>query len=82
MQIVQETWEVNKILSIVAENTRNIIKAKGLKNKAVAEKAGYSEQKFSRMLNGQKVIESSDILRISNALDVTPNDLFGINKKK
>ena len=68
-------------MSIVAENTRNIIKARGLKNKAVAERAGYTEQKLSRMLNGQKVIESADILRISNALDVTPNELFGINKK-
>ena len=65
-------------MSIIAENTRNIIKEKGLKNKAVAECAGYTEQKFSRILNGQKIIESKDILRIANALDVTPNDLFGI----
>ncbi len=65
-------------MSIIAENTRNIIKEKGLKNKAVAERAGYTEQKFSRILNGQKIIESRDILRIANALDVTPNDLFGI----
>lgn len=68
-------------MSIIAENTRNIIKEKGLKNKAVAERAGYTEQKFSRILNGQngqKIIESKDILRIANALDVTPNDLFGI----
>lgn len=65
-------------MSIIAENTRNIIKEKGLKNKAVAERAGYTEQKFSRILNGQKIIESNDILKIANALDVTPNDLFGI----
>ena len=69
-------------MSIVSENTRNIIKAKGLKNKAVAEKAGYSEQKFSRILNGQKVIECSDILRISKALGVTPNNLFGIANER
>ena len=69
-------------MSIVSENTRNIIKAKGLKNKAVAEKAGYSEQKFSRILNGQKVIECSDILRISKARGVTPNDLFGIANER
>lgn len=69
-------------MSIVAENTRNIIKAKGLKNKVVAERAGYTEQKFSRILNGQKVIESMDILKIAKALDVTPNDLFGINSRK
>lgn len=69
-------------MSIVADNTKSIIKAKGLKNKAVAERAGYTEQKFSSMLNGRKVIESTDILRIAKALEVTPNDLFGISSRK
>ncbi len=69
-------------MSIVADNTKNIIRAKGLKNKAVAERAGYTEQKFSSMLNGRKVIESMDILRIAKALEVTPNDLFGISSRK
>ncbi len=43
-------------MNIVAENTKKIIKAKGLKNKAVAHKADYTEQQFSSILNGRRII--------------------------
>lgn len=36
--------------SLIAQNTKNIIKAKGLKQSAVAAFAGYSEKTFSNML--------------------------------
>ncbi len=62
----------------VADCIRTIIKQRGLKNKAVAERAGYTEKKFSRILTGLAPMKSEDILRISRALNVTPNDLFGI----
>ena len=65
----------------VIANIRSIIDRKGLKHKAVAEKAGYSIQQFSNMLSGRKVIECTDIWRIANALEVTPNDLFGIGEE-
>lgn len=64
-------------MSIVAENTKRIIKERGLKNRAVAEKAGYSDQQFSNMLNNRRIITCSDVMRIASALGVTPNDLFG-----
>lgn len=67
--------------SVVAQNTRRIINEHGLKNKAIAEKAGYSEKQFSNMLNGRRVITWIDIIKISNALEVTPNDLFGFTNK-
>ena len=65
-------------VSVVVPYIRAIIKQKGLKNKAVAEKAGYTEQEFSNMLNERKIVNSDDVLRVATALDVTPNDLFGI----
>lgn len=65
-------------MNVIAENAIAIINEKGLKHNAVAKKAGYSRQQFSYMLHGRKNIAPSDILRISNALGVTPNDLFGI----
>lgn len=34
----------------VAEYTRKIMNDKGLKQKSVAEKAGYSQQQFSNLL--------------------------------
>lgn len=69
-------------VEIVINNIRNIIDTKGLKHKAIAEKAGYSIQQFSNILNLRKTIECSDIWRISAALDVTPNELFGITDRK
>ena len=65
-------------MNITAAFIRKIICDKGLKHKAVAGKAGYSEQQFSDMLHGRKNIQDIDVLRIANALNVTPNELFGI----
>lgn len=67
------------IMSTVIANTEAIIKDRGLKKKCVAEKAGYSRQQFSNLLNGRKVFKVDDVLRIANALEVTPNDLFGLS---
>ena len=59
-----------------AENTRKIIESRGLKQRAVAQKAGFSAQQFSALLNNRKVIKDVDVIAIANALDVTPNDLL------
>ena len=56
--------------SPVAENIARIIAEKGLKQVHVSEKAGYSAQSLSDMLNGRKLIKVSDLVRISAALDV------------
>lgn len=63
--------------SAIAENTKRIIKAKGLKQCAVAEKAGYQPRVFSSMMCGRKIITDVDVIAIAMALDVTPNELFG-----
>lgn len=60
--------------------TKKIIHERGIKQKVIAEKAGYTAQQFSNMLNGRKIIECTDVLRISAVLNVTPNDLFGIER--
>lgn len=62
----------------VADNIAKIIYNLGLKQVAVARKAGYGAQEFSDMLNGRKLIKSRDIEIIANALNVTPNELYGI----
>lgn len=62
--------------AMLAVNIMNAIKAHGMKNTAVAERAGFSAQKFSDMLNGRKIIKPCDILAISKALDVDVADLF------
>lgn len=60
----------------VAKNILSIIAKKGLKQKAVAEKAGYSNQQFCDMLNGRKIIRPYDALAIARALEVDANALF------
>lgn len=64
--------------SIIADNTRQIIASKGLKNYAVAHKAGFSDKQFSALLNHRRIVKDVDVVALANALEVTPNDLFGV----
>ena len=66
-------------MCVVAENTRRIIAERGLKQKAVAEKAGYTERSFSDLLCGRKKIDTEDVIRIVEVLHVLPNELYGID---
>lgn len=65
-------------MCIVANNTRKILNERGIKHKVIAERAGYTEGQFSNILCGRKNIETDDVLKISKALGVTPNVLYGI----
>lgn len=68
--------------SIIAENVKQILKARGLKQGAVGKLAGYDIKVFNNMLNSRKVITDIDVLKISKVLEVSPNVLFGIEDKK
>lgn len=61
---------------VLPDNIVRIINKKGLKQLAVAKAAGYSQQQFSDMLNGRKIIKPCDALAIAEALNVTMNDLY------
>lgn len=65
----------------IIENTRRIIEKKGMKHRAVAERAGFSEKQFSALLNRRKIIKDTDVIAIANALEVTPNELFGLTNR-
>ena len=72
--------EVNALVeSIIADNIRRIIDSKGMKIRSVAKLAGFSEDQLSAILNQRRLIKDVDIVAIANALDVTPNELFGID---
>lgn len=58
------------------DNVKRVIKERGFKQCAIAEKAGSSKKAFNDMMSGRKVIRDTDIVRICYALDVTPNELF------
>lgn len=69
-------------MNTITKNVELIIEDKGMKKKSVALKAGYTKQQFSNLINGRKIIKPDDIIKIANALEVTPNDLFGIVPNK
>lgn len=66
---------------VLPENIMRIISEKGLKQGNVAKKAGYSRQQFSDMMNGRKIIKPCDALAIANAMEVTMDELYAMEKK-
>lgn len=65
----------------IANNVGSIIESKGLYQRFVAEKAGFTQQQFSDMLNGRKVIRAEYIPRIADALGVNIGDLFADTRR-
>lgn len=68
-------------MDIVVYNIRRIMEEKGLKQKYVAERSGFTAQEFSNMMNGRKSISVGYIRSICAALDAKPNDLFELQKQ-
>lgn len=72
---------IKKSNSPVAENIKNCIKRKGLKQSFVARKIGIKENDFSAMLNGRKIIMTNLIPVIAAALETDPNTLLGFSEQ-
>ena len=64
--------------NVVTSNIRKILDERGLKQCAVAEKAGYTKQQFNAMLNGRRLVTVDDIMAITDVLGVDANVLFGM----
>ena len=58
------------------QRVRKIIDEKGLKQKAVAKKMGWTAQRLNNMLCGRGSIMPSEVQALCIALDVEPNELF------
>ena len=87
MQINKENLRIRKeeySLTIAEANEplssglRIIISKKGFKNLYIAEKAGYTPQELSDMLNGRRLIKACDIPRLAKALDVESGELYAV----
>lgn len=58
-------------------NVKKLILKKGMKQGAVAKKAGFTESEFSNMLNDRrKLIRAEYLPDLAKALDVDINELF------
>jgi transcriptional regulator with XRE-family HTH domain len=54
-----------------------------MKQNVVAERAGFTPQEFSNILNGRrKLLRVEHMLLIANALGTDVNALYGIGKKE
>ena len=53
-----------------------IIESRGLKQRSVAERAGYKIQTLSDMINGRRLIKPYDIVKLAQVLNVSPNEFF------
>lgn len=60
----------------VAMGIKNLIKAKGYKQKAIAERAGLTPNQFSEMLNDRRLIKATDIPPIADALGVGVAEIY------
>ncbi len=65
----------------VACGIKNLIVEKGLIQRAVAQRAGYTQQQFSDMLNNRKVIKAVDLIPISTALGVPVQEIYDAGRK-
>lgn len=60
----------------IAMGIRNLINERGMIQRVVAERAGYTSQQFSDMLNDRKTIKAIDIVPISKALGVSVQEVY------
>lgn len=65
----------------IAIAIKQIMKEKGLLQGAVAKRAGFSEKRFSNMMNDRQVILACDLFPISQALGVVIPVILAEGKK-
>ena len=69
--------------SSVISNIKDIIAAKGMKQGAVAERAGFTPQEFSNILNERrKLLRVEHLPAIAVAVGVEVNDLYKVQGKE
>lgn len=64
----------------LARGIERCIQRKQLLKKRVAADAGFSEQMFSDMLNGRKIIRAEYMPRIARAIGVEISDIYDAAK--
>ena len=70
--------KIKQYNTAVDEAIKWFIQKSGMKQKAVAEKAGLTPQALNDMLTGRRLIKVSDLIVIMDVLGIDANDLFGM----
>lgn len=61
----------------VVARIKSLIKEKGMIQRVVAERSGFTAQQFTDMLYGRKIIRAEYLPRIAAVLGVDVKELFG-----
>ncbi len=64
---------------LIGYNLKMARKAKGFTQKQIAKLLLMTQQQYSRFENGVFELNYSQIIKLCEILDITPNELFGIN---
>ncbi|MBE5756342.1 MAG: helix-turn-helix transcriptional regulator [Clostridiales bacterium] len=67
------------IAKIVGENLKLARKAKGITQKELAKELNKYQPDYSEYESGKIQLDYEKIIYLCERLDITPNDLFGIN---
>lgn len=62
----------------VYEKVRDYLENHGLKQKAVARKAGIPDTTFNAILNGKRTLYADDLRAICLALDASPEEFIEV----
>lgn len=65
----------------VCDRLRKYIDDNGLKQKVIAQKAGFTENQMSQILNGKRNISADELEIICNAMGTAPNAIYNIKSK-
>lgn len=72
---------ISEANSPLSNGIKVIIAKKGLKNIYVAERAGFTPQELSDMLNGRRLIKACDVPKLAFALEVKEGEIYSVGKK-
>lgn len=61
----------------ISDKVKELRKSRGLLQQQLADRAGVSMQTISNLENGRHVPDTSTLLKIAEALDVSLGDLIG-----
>ncbi len=65
-------------METITKNIVHILNVRGIKHKYLAMEMGISDKKLSAILNNRQGISHEQIVDVCRILNITPNDLYGV----
>ncbi len=66
----------------LATNLRKYARLLGLSNAEVARRSGLTDRRYGNYVTGDREPDLATLIRISETLQTTPNDLLGISRER